>query len=360
MFHLIKDCQPEPWNNLVEHTPTGSITQTWEWGTLQHLQPGLRLAVADDTGAYVAAALMFEEHLMRQRMLYVPRGPVCVDPTSPALAMLVAGMRDLARERHCFAVRIEPHVLEGDEQWLTALRSLAFHDNPYAIFPRRSWILDISQPTATILSQMKKHHRYNIKVAQKEVVTVRHANTPEDQMKFYQLYQDTAKRQGFFIHPFTHYAGILDAFQPQGKATLLLAEFEGQVLASAIIIICGTTATYLFGASSSEPEHRRLMPTYIQQWTAIQWAQEKGCTVYDFRSIAEVIEKEEELYNLYLFKRGFGGTSELCIESQDLVVNPIVYNGYRWGLQLKRNYHRYRHMQQHASKVQATAGTKDE
>jgi peptidoglycan pentaglycine glycine transferase (the first glycine) len=342
-MYLVTDYDSERWNHLVEQAPTGSLTQTWEWSNLHHLGPIFRLAVADDDGSYLACAVMIEETVpvTHQKLLYVPRGPVCNDPTSPALAMLIEAMRDLASRRKCFAIRVEPHVLHDDQIWQGALQKLAFQPNPYAIFPRRSWILDIRPPVETLLAGMKKKSRYSLKRSQQSGVQVRQGLEEQDRADFYSLYSETAQRQSFFIYPRAFYDEVMDSFIPQGKGMLFLADYEGKPIAGAVVVICGKVATYVYGASSDQ-ERSEIMPNYSIQWTAIQWAKEKGCEIYDFRSISENLTPGDEFYNLYVFKHGFGGTSELCLESRDLVLNPVVYQLYRWTVHLKRSRRQHR------------------
>ncbi|HKD77454.1 MAG TPA: peptidoglycan bridge formation glycyltransferase FemA/FemB family protein [Ktedonobacterales bacterium] len=341
-MYLVAEGEREPWNHLVEQSPTGSLPQMWEWSCLHQLGPMFRLAVADDDGAYLACAVMLEQQVpvSHQKLLYVPRGPVCDDPASPALALLVEGMRDLARRRQCFAMRVEPHVAHDDHAWRNALRGLSFQPNRYAIFPRRSWILDIHPAQDKLLAGMNKTCRYSIKRAQREGVQIRQGISERDRADFYAIYQETAQRHGFAIFPRAHYDEVLEAFLPQGKGMLFLADYGGKPIAAAVITVCGTVATYLYGASADH--ERQVMPNHLIQWTAIQWAKAQGCTYYDFRAVAENLTPTDDLYGLYIFKHGFGGASEFCLESYDLAINPAVYRLYRWGVHLKRTYHDYR------------------
>ena len=59
----------------------------------------------------------------------------------------------------------------------------------------------------------------------------------------------------------------------------------------------------MFGASANE--HRERMPNHLLQWTAIQWARSQGCWYYNFRGIPDTLAEGEELWGVYVFKRGF-------------------------------------------------------
>ena len=331
------------WNRFVEASPTGNIPQTFEWGELRDTLGGevLRLgAVEDGDLRGTMLAIVGRAPLLRRPYLYVPRGPVVDDPAGPALAALVARAEAEGRHRRAFMLKVEPSVPDGDAAWLAALRHLGFRRNRFATHPRRSWVLDIRPSETELLAGMKEKWRYNIRLAERKDVVVR-AAAPEDVDTFYRLYQETAARDGFFIHPQRHYADILRLYGARDAAVLLLAEYEGTPIAGLIVVRCGPIATYMFGASSNL--HRNRMPNHLLQWNAIRWAKARGCATYDFRAIAEVLDPAEDLYSLYTYKQGFGGSSILALETHDKPLNRPVYWAYLRSLAVKRALDRHRH-----------------
>lgn len=98
----------------------------------------------------------------------------------------------------------------------------------------------------------------------------------------------------------------------------------------------------MYGASSNE--QRNLMPNHLLQWTGMQWAKAHGCWYYNFRGIPEVLEEGQELWGVYLFKRGFGGYAIRALETHDLVYQPVIYQIYRRLLDIKRHRDEKRHI----------------
>lgn len=365
----------ERWNRFVEGQPTGNITQTWEWAELgsrlgsQALRLGAIAEASDfttpaddahdaDDAAQVAtqqpgdlcgALLVIVERapVLGRPYLYAPRGPVVTDPGGPALAALLARAAEEARRTGSFMLKIEPNVVDGDAAWLAALADLGFVVNPYATHPRRSWTLDIRPDEATLLSNMKDKWRYNIRLAGRKGVVVRTANPLDesaftaDLATFYTIYRETAQRDGIFIHEQAHYDDFLRLYGARDAAALLIAEFEGAPIAALIVARCGPVATYMFGASSNRERNR--MPNHLLQWTAINWAKSRGCHLYDFRAIAEVLEPDEDMYSLYTYKQGFGGESLFTLTTHDLPYQAPVYWAYRRTLTAKRALVRWRH-----------------
>lgn len=90
----------------------------------------------------------------------------------------------------------------------------------------------------------------------------------------------------------------------------------------------------MYGASSNE--QRNLMPNHLLQWNGMQWAKSHGCWYYNFRGIPEILEEGQELWGVYVFKRGFGGYAIRALETHDLVYQSLVYGVYMRMLEVKR------------------------
>jgi peptidoglycan pentaglycine glycine transferase (the first glycine) len=123
-------------------------------------------------------------------------------------------------------------------------------------------------------------------------------------------------------------------FSEGDRAALFLAEYEGEAIAGIIVLRYGRWSWYMYGASSNE--QRNLMPNHLLQWNGMQWAKAHGCWYYNFRGIPDVLEEGQELWGVYVFKRGFGGYAIRFLETHDLVYQPLVYAVYRRLLDVKR------------------------
>jgi lipid II:glycine glycyltransferase (peptidoglycan interpeptide bridge formation enzyme) len=181
---------------------------------------------------------------------------------------------------------------------------------------------------------MKQKTRYNIRLARRKGVVIRETC---DIDIFYRLMEVTGERDAFGVHSRDYYQRVLDLFEPRGHCRLLCAEFEEQPLAGLIVFVYGKRSWYFYGASSNE--HRHLMPTYLLQWKAMQWAREQGSTEYDLWGVpdndqetleANFLERRDGLWGVYRFKRGFGGGLRRAVQSWDRVYNPILYKLYLW------------------------------
>lgn len=334
--YIITDCQQ--WDDFVEASVCCNITQSYEWGELApHLgAEALRVGVVDEQGQLCAAMLLLitRAPVLRRPYFYAARGPIIDDPNSPAMTVLLDFVKAEARKRGAFMLKVEPSVPDGDERWLAALKKQGFCPNPYAVHVRHEWVLDLRPDEKALLAGMKEKWRYNIRLAGRKGVTVRRGDGQVDLDTFYRLYEVTSERDQFFINNKKHYEDVMRLYREGDRAALFLAEYEGKVIAGNIVLRLGHWSWYMFGASSNE--QRNLMPNHLLQWTAMQWARSHGCWYYNFRGIPEVLEEGEELWGVYVFKRGFGGYALRFLETHDLVYQPVVYKLYMRLLEVKR------------------------
>jgi len=94
-------------------------------------------------------------------------------------------------------------------------------------------------------------------------------------------------------------------------------------------------AWYLYGASGEA--YREYMPNHALQWQAIRWAKSLGCREYDLWGIpdadeatleAQYLSRNDDLWGVYRFKRGFGGQVLRFAGAFDRVYNSLLYRVY--------------------------------
>jgi lipid II:glycine glycyltransferase (peptidoglycan interpeptide bridge formation enzyme) len=204
----------------------------------------------------------------------------------------------------------------------------------FNIQPPRTMVVDLRGSEDAILGRMKQKCRYNIRLAEKKGVSVR----PWDDLEgFHRLMLATGSRGEFAVHSADYYRRAYELFHPSGRCELLVAEFDGSPLAALMVFRQGTRAWYLYGASNDLERNR--MPTYLLQWEAMRWAKAHGCEEYDLWGVPdedeEVLEahfetRQDGLWGVYRFKRGFGGKLHRAAQALDVVFNPVLYQIYLW------------------------------
>jgi lipid II:glycine glycyltransferase (peptidoglycan interpeptide bridge formation enzyme) len=289
----------------------GSILQSWVWGQF-HESLGARIHRFSGNNF---ACLVIEETLpLGKKYIYSPRGPVGEAQSA------LADFKQLESDRNLVFARLEPY------QKL---------DLPPAIKhpqPKENWILNLEKSEEELLIGMKPKTRYNINLALRKGVTVREGNQ-SDLLAFYQLMLETAARAGIRLHTQQYYFKMWDALAP-GHIKLLLASYQGQILAGMLLTVYGSTATYLHGGSSQKM--KEAMAPYLMHWEAIRLAKSLGATTYDFGGIAPNGDQAHAWSGITRFKKGFGGVEVVYPGAFDLVFSPIWYNVYKQGRKLSR------------------------
>lgn len=332
----------EQWNNFLLEHPRRHFMQSYEWGELNKFLGGniYRLGAFED-GRLAGVMLLNTAPVplpgLKMKWLYSARGPTAARPDAPVLPALIEYAHGVARKEGAVVLRIEPNVADDDAQmdtWLAVYHRLGFRSNPTSVHGRRSWVLDIRPEAGKLLANFKMTWRQNVRSAERKGVVIREASGEADFDTYYNLLKITSRRDDFYIHGPNYHKEILHYFAEKGDAILFLAEHEGEAIAAKMLIRFGDWCWDMFGATSDQK--RNLKPTYLLQYRCFLWAKEQGCSYFDFRTIPEVLERGEEMWGVYEYKKGFGGFSRMNIATQDYVYRPLVYTGWRKLVEVRR------------------------
>jgi len=195
--------------------------------------------------------------------------------------------------------------------------------------PETTLLLDLNPNEAEILKQMKRKGRYNISLAERKGVTVKRAQSIDEQKEFgtmfFQLLSETTQRDDFSAHDESYYQTMLRELP---MSEIFVAFYEGKPISAAICTFQKDRAIYYYGASSNT--HREVMAPYLVQWEAIREAKKRGCKTYDFLGIApENAPLDHPWKGITEFKTKFGGTVVNYPPSQDLIFRPFWYSLYK-------------------------------
>ncbi len=321
---------PLEWTEFLAQYPHAHILQTAAWGQLKN-DFGWQTAHIISKGS--GAQILFRKLPLGLSLAYIPRGPVGTNWHE-----LWPEVDAVCKAKRAIFLKVEPDIWEdASDASQGGQPPSGFRLSPHEIQPPRTLVVDLRGTEEQILARMKQKTRYNIRLARRKGVIVRPTNDLE---AFYQLMQVTGERDTFGVHSKEYYQRALDLFEPRGTCTLLCAEFEGQPLAALMVFAYGKRSWYFYGASSNE--HRHLMPTYILQWEAMQWAKAQGCQEYDLWGVPDedgetleelFLERSDDLWGVYRFKRGFGGELRRTVQAWDRIYNPLFYKLYFWRMQ---------------------------
>ncbi len=305
----------EVWNAAVMSAPRADLLQSWEWGEFKRMsgwEPLRALVLNDDQP--VAGAQLLARRVMGVPSLYAPRGPWWRDDASgyTGLGALTGWLR---RQRPGGApfLRIDPPVAESDR-----LAALGFRQAPRQVQPRATIVVDLTPDSEQLLAAFNSRVRYNARHAIKKGVAVSEGGL-EEARPFWDLLNATATRKGFVERDVSYFTQLMQVFGEDAR--ILLARYNGAVVYGALIVVFGTAAYYLYGASGGD---RSVKPSELGQYRAMLWAKSRGATRYDMWGIPFQPTEENPLYSVYTFKSGFGGVEERYVGALDLPLAPLI------------------------------------
>jgi peptidoglycan pentaglycine glycine transferase (the first glycine) len=253
---------------------------------------------------------------------------------APFDAQVLEEIKKIAKQERAMFLKWEPMVL--DVGAVKALEMAGFRPSFRAVQPQRTILIDLAKseeellggiypardraPEAPVSSHgMHPKTRYNIGLAKRRGMVVRSSAEParRDMDTFIRILQDTAKRDGFHIHPSAYYEKL--AALP--SCEFFMAEHNGKMVAAALMLFWENTAVYLHGASDYAA--RNLMAPYMLHWEIIREAKKRGCAQYDLWGI-----DVKRWPGVTRFKRGFGGEEMQYIGSWDFLFSSIFYTAY--------------------------------
>ncbi len=318
------------WNDFLVQFPDVHTLQTGEWGELKSAFGWEAVRLAGDG---IGAQILFRRLPLGLTFGYIPKGPVTGKEATGDSQKFWDEVEALCQKRRAIFLKVEQDGWEDENVSPVSLPS-AFVPSPQHVQPRCTLVIDLRGSEEAIFDRMKPKTRYNIRLAGRKEVTVRASDDIEN---FHALMTVTSRREGFHVHSLDYYRRAYELFHPHGLCELFVAEYQGRTLAAVMAFACRKSSYYFYGASADEERNRK--PTYPLQWEAIRWAHRKGCLEYDMWGIPdeaasvnedEAEEREDGLWGVYRFKRGFGGMVRRAIPTFDRVYNPLLYKLYLW------------------------------
>lgn len=214
------------------------------------------------------------------------------------------------------------------------------------LYYRQTTRIDVTQSDEQLKEQLKKKHRYNLKLSQEAGVQVRinfaqqagsgeNLDAANDWMRAEKdletcitLIMDTAKRQKYFAREPSYYRQIWNTFKQNGASEqaavgVAITEYAKQPLVTWMLYAYGDTVYYPYGGSSDA--HRDVMPAYSLVWEVIQWARAHGYKYFDLWGTDE----ENPDSGFTRFKLGWGGEVVTYAHSFDVIISPFWYMVFR-------------------------------
>ena len=375
------------WDDIISFLPEAHVLQTIEWAQVKsHFGWSAIPKIWYQNNDIVAAAVILQREMKIPligkplKLLYVPKGPLLKNWNDMNLVKdVIEDLKQIGRDFNALLIKIDADVEIGrgehnDELWRLNLprktneylKNLDINQTGYRIIDylstsgwifskeqiqfRNTVISDLTADEDTLLRNMRQKTRYNIRLAEKKGVTIREGSK-QDFPALYNLYTETAQRDGFIIRDYRYYETVWSIFldgaekgetlkkqsqypnywrfnrKNRPTALILIAEYDQQPIAGIILFVFQNKAWFIYGMSSSQ--HRDKMPNYLLHWKAMQILRQLGVKVYDWWGAPDQFIETDPMYGVYRFKMGFGGNVVRRIGAWDYPLHQTEYTFYQ-------------------------------
>ena len=180
--------------------------------------------------------------------------------------------------------------------------------------------LELTNNDDDIFSSFRSSTKRNVKKAVKEGVKCKILFSPDAIRRFYSLNCATRRHHGLPPQPFSFFKKLYDSVISKGLGFILLAYYQGKVIAAAVYFHYGGRVIYKYGASDKRYQHLR--PNNLVMWEAIKWY-----ALNDYKEF-NLGRTETENRGLLQFKRGWGvKETPLNYYKYDIIKDTFVGEG---------------------------------
>ena len=328
------DTDRPAWDAFIASRPEADLLQSWAWGECTALagEPPARLLL-DDNGTIrgVAQALMRPAGFGRQ-VAYVAHGPIW-DRSAPdadrLFALLLQGLRTLARKEKALVVKLDPRTEPGDATDLAGL-ALAHKLRPapdlQAPTTRIVELLHgVDQPDASWHADARRLSRRAEREGTK--VTITREPDPAEIAILHELLTLTAEHGDFRVRSSEFIERLASELSASSGWYLGIARVGGTPIAAMAFPRIGNRAYYLYGALRRDPQYKHHYGAHAVMATMLRSLAADGCTTVDMWGVVEPDDDTADpaWRGFSDFKRTFGGLPLRHPGLLDLVTDPFWY-----------------------------------
>lgn len=319
----------EVYNDIVQSHPTTMfpLEQSPAWGEFQSQIPGrasLGTFVLRQDNKPIVIATPLQLTMRGYSYLWLNQGPVwLVEPTPELIAEVSRTLRTIATQYASQKILfVRAHFPAKPPKALPAYSQSLI---------QKTTIVDLRRDFDDLLAAMSQGARRAMRKAAKAGVTIQEIpadDAAKDFAPYYHILSETAKRDGFFVHPASTYQSMLRALP--GIVRFFVAFKDDKPVAWAIDTVYNHHAIYYYGASNEEG--RQLQAPYLLHIEIMKHLKDEGVVGYDFLGIGS--KSYPGLQGVTQFKLKFGGDTVDYTPVYDVPLSP-QYHPWKWAQKVK-------------------------
>lgn len=324
-FHVSDKIDDLVWDAFLLKAPGGHYAQSSAWAQVKSLL-GWRVAriLIEDTHRIVGGAQVLMRSIPCLGSIgYVPGGPLLIQDDPQVAQLLITSLQQTAQKNRIQYMLVQPRQLwpSFEERLLES----GFRTTERHALAVSTLLLDLHQEPDQLLTAMRKSTRRNIRLSQKAGVIVREG-TACDLSTSYHIILEACERKHLKTFSETYFTGLWDILHPRGYLHLFIAEYEGEAVATSLVISFGKTVIDTIGAWNGL--HAKAHPNELLEWTIVLWAKAQGYCYFDFDGLTPEDDSRPAPFDAHpgatFFKLGFGGHSVLYPLAYEYLPNRLL------------------------------------
>lgn len=264
-------------------------TQDTRWAALINRQPVL--------------LIRFEQRriLKLLKVAWVPQGPLFIKEQ----------FQSLLKKQLLQRLRVRGYFLCVMNPWQEITPHQPKKSHQHTIF------IDLTVGKDQLWVNLHKQFRYDVRNAERKGVLVEQSTNNADIVAFYELCKLTSVTKGFRLGTSIKFITALLRADSNAaiSAHFFVARYAGQLCGGAVIIRCGSSVHYMWGAI--DRQHSKLSIGEALQWAVVEWALKQQCTLYDLEGVNPKIR-----CGTYYFKKKLGG--------REVVLPGLEWHSVNW------------------------------
>ncbi|KLU66903.1 FemAB family protein [Desulfosporosinus acididurans] len=294
----IQPIERKEWDDFLKGIPQGSLFHRWEWQDIIEIGFGLkveRLGLFDGEGVLRGLLPLAERKMSLLKLAGSALSGAATPHAGPwgavRLQDVLPALEDYLMKKHIDYVEVRLPDMAGKD---------SFEAQGYTVEELLTLDLAMPQDEETLWAGLEVRCRNAVRKAEKSGVEVFAPATLAEWLDpYYELSVGVYRRQDK-EPPFTkeYFTALWQKLYPTGDLVVLLARYEGKIIAGGIFPRDKNVAYYLDGVSNRD--YSKLMSNNLVQWEYLKRAQALGIELYDMVGA--------NIPSIAKFKKSFGST----------------------------------------------------
>ncbi|ODA41173.1 hypothetical protein DSBG_2077 [Desulfosporosinus sp. BG] len=294
----LQPIEREIWQDFLKGTTQGSLFHRWEWQDVIEAGFGVRvnrLGLFDQDGVLRGLLPLMERKMSLLKLAGSSLSGTATPHSGPlgsiTLAEVLPALEEYAKEKHLDYLEIRLQDLQERD---------VLEQNGYTVEELLTLDLHIPKDQEALWNGLEVRCRNAVRKAEKSGVEVFEPKTLEEWLEpYYELSCGVYLRQEK-EPPFTkeYFTALWQNLYPSGDLLVLLARYEGKIIAGQIFPQDRNVGYYLDGVS--DREYNKVAPNNLLQWEYLKRADGLGIQLYDMVGA--------NIPSIAKFKKSFGST----------------------------------------------------